>query len=165
MKPQNHAGWVCHRCLELTLFRTSVAHPMSVHATDEGTPICIHIVTIILNHIQIFITILYIILRLNPYVQGLTSLGTATIQERRVPIISQGWFVLCKLKHDRFVRLVHLFLFFYRLQKWHSWKIFLSPPGWFNMGGTLTGAGWEMTGFLVGGYYIMKLFRDLINMI
>ena len=23
----------------------------------------------------------------------------------------------------------------------------------------------EMTGFLVGGYYIMKLFRDLINMI
>ena len=42
MKPQNHAGWVCHRCLELTLFRTSVAHPMSVHATDEGTPHRLH---------------------------------------------------------------------------------------------------------------------------
>ena len=48
MKPQNHAGWVCHRCLELTLFRTSVAHPMSVHATDEGTPLLLLLLLLLL---------------------------------------------------------------------------------------------------------------------
>ena len=52
----------------------------------------------------------------HPYIQGLTSLGTATIQERRDPTISQGWFVLCKLKHARFVRLVR-FSFFYHYQE------------------------------------------------
>ena len=30
------------------------------------------------------------------------------------------------------------------------------------MGGTLTGAGWEMTGFQVDVSYTVKLFRDLI---